>query len=193
MNIEYLKAQFEGCPLVKIPGTPYKLVVNPVTEQEPEATDPKVLKAVAEEFVKKSEAFAIADKIFGEEDKGAVYVAATSLETNLPFGIARWTNSGINWKQFQSFDFEYGSKRLYIFGVKAGDKVVVIDDLVSTGGTMIAMLKSLQREGVEILDVLAIADKVEYKGLERIKKETGFGVKTLFSISVGGEKCKVVN
>ena len=58
----------------------------------------------------------------------------------------------------------------------------MIDDVVSTGGTMTAVLKALQNMGLEILDVVAVIEKGS--GKERVEAETGLEVKTLVKVDV---------
>lgn len=65
--------------------------------------------------------------------------------------------------------------------------------MVSTGGTMVALIESIKKAGAEIIDIVAVADKAEYGGVERIKAETGLTVKTALTISVTGEKSIVTD
>lgn len=57
---------------------------------------------------------------------------------------------------------------------------------------MIAMIKAVRQAGVEIKEVVTLAEKVEMKGVARIEKETGLKVKTIIQIDTSGEKSKVV-
>ena len=63
-----------------------------------------------------------------------------------------------------------------------GDRIILVDDVVSTGGTMIAVLKALERMGVKVVDVIAVIEKGN--GNDIVKNETGFNVKSLLKVNV---------
>ncbi len=76
----------------------------------------------------------------------------------------------------------YSEGELYINGLNKGDRVFLVDDVVSTGGTMAAVIKALKRIGVEIIDVMAIIEKGD--GRKFVEKETGIKVHTLVRANV---------
>jgi adenine phosphoribosyltransferase len=53
--------------------------------------------------------------------------------------------------------------------VGAGDRVVLIDDLIATGGTMLAGLRLLQRLGAQVIEGAAIVDLPELDGSQRLR------------------------
>ncbi len=57
---------------------------------------------------------------------------------------------------------------------------------------MLALIEAVKLAGAEISDIVCVAEKVEYGGVQRIAEETGYQVKTLVKISVSGERSKVV-
>jgi adenine phosphoribosyltransferase len=65
---------------------------------------------------------------------------------------------------------EYGSAtvELHTDAVKAGDRVVLIDDLVATGGTMMAGRKLLEKLGAHVMEGAAIVDLPELGGSDKI-------------------------
>jgi adenine phosphoribosyltransferase len=168
----------------------YKFLINPLTEQIP-ATTAELLQATTDWIVAEGD-FNQATKIGGEEDKGAILVAATSLATGLPFGMARWYPAGLEGQVSVDFEMEYASGQLFLNGIEENDKVILVDDMISTGGTMLALIEAVQLAKGEIVDIVCVAEKFEYKGVQRVAKETGYQVKTLLKISVSGERSKVV-
>ena len=179
---------FDDRPLIQF--NKYKFLINPLTEQIP-ATSAALLKAASDWLVEAGD-FSGANKIVGEEDKGAILVAGTSLATGLPFGMARWYPAGLEGQVSVDFEMEYTSGKLFLNGVDAGDKVVIVDDMISTGGTMLALIQAVKLAGAEIVDIVCVAEKVEYGGVQRIAEETGYQVKTLVKISVRGERSEVL-
>jgi adenine phosphoribosyltransferase len=183
-----VQAAFDNQPL--IPYGKYNFLVNPLTEQIP-ATSADLLRAATEWLVEVGD-FQAATKIAGEEDKGAILVASTSLETGLPFGMARWYPSGLEGQVGVDFEMEYKSGQLFLNGVEKGDQVILVDDMISTGGTMLALIEAVLQAGASIVDIVCVAEKVEYQGVERVKKGSGYSVKTLLKISVSGKRSKVI-
>jgi adenine/guanine phosphoribosyltransferase-like PRPP-binding protein len=179
---------FDDQPLVQFEK--YKFLINPLTEQIP-ATTAELLQAATDWIVAEGD-FSQATKIAGEEDKGAILVASTSLATGLPFGMARWYPSGLEGQVTVDFDMEYTSGKLFLNGVDEDDQVVIVDDMISTGGTMLALINAVQSAKADIVDIICLAEKIEYGGVEKIVRETGYNVKTLLKISISGERSKVI-
>lgn len=174
-----------------IPMGEYRFLINPLTEQVP-ATSAELLQAAAEWLVAAGD-FTGATKIAGEEDKGAILVAAVALKTGLPFGMARWYPSGIDGQVSVDFTMEYTKGQLFLNGIEAGDQVIIVDDMVSTGGTMVALIQAIRQTGAEILDIVCVGEKPAYGGVVRIFRETGLRVKTLVQIDVDGEYSRVID
>ena len=179
---------FNDQTLVQFNG--YKFLINPLTEQIP-ATSAALLQAASKWLVDSGD-FSIANKIVGEEDKGAILVAGVSLTTGLPFGMARWYPAGLEGQISVDFEMEYTSGKLFLNGVEAGDKVVIVDDMISTGGTMLALIEAVKLAGAEIVDIVCVVEKVDCGGVQRIVNQTGIQIKTLVKVSVSGERSKVL-
>jgi len=184
-----VREAFEGCPLIPVNGRCF--VVNPLTEQIP-ATSPELLRDAAR-WVAAVADFSQATKIAGEEDKGAILVAATALLVDLPFGLARWHPSGLPGQIKVPFACEYTSGDLYLNGVEPHDKVVIVDDVISTGGTMVSLIEAIRQCGSEIVDVVCVAEKFAYRGVERVRDETGIAIKTLLKLDLSGATSVVVD
>ncbi len=180
---------FDNKPLVEVDG--YQFIVNPLTEQVP-ATSADLLRETTKWLLIEGE-FERANKIVGEEDKGAILVASTSLMAKLPFGMARWYPSGIQGQIVVDFKMEYAQGQLFLNGVESGDKVIIVDDMISTGGTMVALINAVELAKAEIVDIICVAEKVGYGGIDAVKEQTGHQVKTLLRISVGGAVSRVIS
>ncbi len=63
---------------------------------------------------------------------------------------------------------EYIEGHLYVNGIQPGDRVIVIDDTISTGGTLVALLSAVQDLGAVVHDVVALVEKVDNHGVERV-------------------------
>jgi adenine/guanine phosphoribosyltransferase-like PRPP-binding protein len=188
VNKQLVIQAFDNQPLIKFEK--YKFLLNSLTEQIP-ATSVELLQAATDWIVAEGE-FGQATKLIGEEDKGAILVASTSLATRLPFGMARWYPVGIEGQISVDFKMEYASGQLYLNGVEENDKVIIVDDMISTGGTLLALIKAVQLAKGEIIDIVCVAEKIEYFGVHQIEMETGYQPKTLLKVSIAGERSKVI-
>ena len=189
-EIETVKECFHNKPLYNIGN--YKFILNSLTEQHP-ATEAFLLKSAAKMMVKSLKSIDNCNKLLSEEDKGGILLAAISLLTNTPFGMARWYPSSLVNQIPTMFSCEYiTSKELYLTGINKKDKVIIIDDIISTGGTLIGLIQSLEKIGAEILEILVLGEKIEYGGIAKIKKETSYDVKSIIEISIASELSKVV-
>jgi orotate phosphoribosyltransferase len=65
--------------------------------------------------------------------------------------------------------------------VKSGDRVVIIEDVVTTGGSTIKAIEAAEREGLKILAVIAMLDRCEQNGRENIEKR-GYPFYSILSI-----------
>jgi adenine phosphoribosyltransferase len=84
----------------------------------------------------------------------------------------------------ETYELEYGSAtvELHTDAVKPGHQVLLIDDLIATGGTMMAGKKLLERLGAHVMEGAAIVDLPELGGSEKLRA-TGMPLFTLLDFS----------
>lgn len=75
-----------------------------------------------------------------------------------------------------SYSLEYGAAtvELHIDACKAGDRVLLVDDLIATGGTMMAAVELLHKLGASIVEAAAIVELADLGGATRLR-EAGVG------------------
>jgi len=85
----------------------------------------------------------------------------------------------------ESYELEYGSAsvELHTDAVKQGDRVVLVDDLIATGGTMMAGRKLLERLGGQVIEGAAIVDLPDLGGSSRLRDS---GLKLFTLVEFGG-------
>ena len=86
---------------------------------------------------------------------------------------------------------EYYKGNLYPYGIQRGDTVYIIEDTVSSGGTLIGLINLLRNNDVYIEGAVSAVAKKEYGGIQRIQDETGINVHRILDISVAGDKTHV--
>ena len=84
----------------------------------------------------------------------------------------------------ETYELEYGSAtvELHTDAVKPGDRVLLIDDLIATGGTMMAGRRLLEKLGAEVTEGAAIVDLPELGGSQRLR-ESGLALFTLLDFA----------
>lgn len=99
-----------------------------------------------------------ANRLVGVEARGFVVGAALADRLKLPFSLARKPGKLPYDKIFESYNLEYGSNRLemHVDSVKPGERVVVVDDLIATGGTLAAACKLVERMDGEVISIASI-------------------------------------
>lgn len=158
----------------------FETTVNELTDQLP-ALRPEIMAEAADEILRLGDFDC--DKLLVEEEKGAALGGVVALKAGLPLAMARRYNYDI--PSFKvPLQSEYIEGHLYVNGIQPGDRVIVIDDTISTGGTLIALLRAVQDLGAVIHDVVALVEKVDNHGVERVLEKTGIQVKTLLKIQI---------
>ena len=119
-------------------------------------------------------------KIVGIESRGFIF--GTPMADRLDVGFVPVRKPGkLPWKTVsESYALEYGEDTLELHedGVGEGDKVVVVDDLLATGGTLSAACRLVRRLGAEIVGASVV---IELAFLEGRKKLEGTTVHSLLS------------
>jgi adenine/guanine phosphoribosyltransferase-like PRPP-binding protein len=70
--------------------------------------------------------------------------------------------------------------------------IAFTDDMISTGGTLLALIEAIKKTEADIVDIICVAEKVDYSGVGRVFDSTGYEVKSLLKVSVSGERSKVL-
>jgi adenine phosphoribosyltransferase len=175
--LEEVKKSLEASPIVK--KGDYNYFVNPISDGVP-AMDPKMLRELS--LVVHKHADLKIDKIVAVEAMGIHLATALSLATDIPFVVIRKRQYGLEGEKEVYQKTGYGSSNLYINDLHKGERILLIDDVVSTGGTLIALIETLKDLGLEIKSVVAVIEKGN--GKEVVEKETGIDVLSIVKLDV---------
>ncbi len=177
MSLDRLRASLSESPVVRFGD--YEYFVHPITDGIPLGR-PEVLQEVADEIVRVGRWDC--DKIATAESMGFPLAAAVALRTGKPYVFLRKRRYGLPGEVEVVQATGYGKAKLYINNLHAGDRVVFVDDVVSTGGTLRAVIPALRGLGVEIVDVIVVFEKTREKA--RLERELGVPIKTLLKVDV---------
>ena len=122
------------------------------------------------------------DKIVTMEAMGIPLATTLSLNMNIPFTIIRKRKYNLPDEVVVEQVTGYSKLKLYINGLKKGDKIVIVDDMLSTGGTLRAVLTALKKMDVIIKDVFIAVNKGNVA--KEIMDESNVSITTLVNIDV---------
>jgi adenine phosphoribosyltransferase len=120
------------------------------------------------------------DKIVAPEAMGIHIATALSLQTDIPLVVIRKRSYGLEDEVALHQTTGYSESEMFINDVDEGDELLVVDDLLSTGGTMAAICDALDGIGATIADVVVVFRKVGPSALD----DTDYEVTSLVDISV---------
>lgn len=183
--LERLKDSLERSEIVRFGE--YQYFVNPITDGIP-AMDPQVLDEVLNRIYDIMDLDV--DYLVGAEAMAIPLIVPLSLMTGIPYNVVRKRKYGLPGEVSVRQTTGYSEKELYINGLKRGDRVIVLDDVVSTGGTLRAIVKALKGMGVDVRDIIVVVNKTDK--LEELEKEIGQKVRTLVSVEVKDGKVRVL-
>ena len=130
-------------------------------------TRPEILKPLAAEIAKLLPPEDQFDRLAGPELGAVAIAAAVSLETSLPYIIAR--------KQAK----DHGTNKLFEGKLDQGERLVLIEDVLTTGGQAIKSAQALQEFGCKIVMIIGVIDREE--GAREAIEQAGFKLRSLFT------------
>ncbi len=175
--LELLRDSLKDCPVVMKGSYPY--FVHPLTDGVPMIAS-KLLSEVAEEIARIADTHV--DKIITVEAMGIPIGTALSLHTGIPLCIVRKRAYGLDGELCIEQRTGYSHSKLYINGISNNDRLLVVDDVISTGGTMSSLLSALDHIGADVKDVVVAFKKG--KGLDNVEHETKRRIKYLLEVEV---------
>ncbi|MCK9005461.1 adenine phosphoribosyltransferase [Haemophilus influenzae] len=109
-------------------------------------------------------------KVLGTESRGFIFGAPVALALGLPFELVRKPKKLPRETISQSYQLEYGQDTLemHVDAISQGDNVLIIDDLLATGGTVEATVKLVQRLGGTVKHAAFVINLPELGGEKRL-------------------------
>ncbi|MBC2703315.1 adenine phosphoribosyltransferase [Desulfobacula sp.] len=111
------------------------------------------------------------DKIVGIDARGFVFGAVLAYKLGIGFIPVR-KKGKLPWKTIQeTYSLEYGEDTLEIHedAVKKGEKVIIVDDLIATGGTIGATVKLVKKLGADVIECAFVVELPDLKGRDQIQ------------------------
>lgn len=126
------------------------------------------------------------DKVAGIEARGFILGGAVAHQLSTGFAPVRKRGKLPHETLIEEYELEYGDDavEIHIDAIAAGDKVLVIDDLIATGGTAEAAIKLLRRAGAEVVGAAFLVDLPDLGGADRVR---AMGVQVSSLVAFEGE------
>jgi adenine phosphoribosyltransferase len=186
MSLQLFKQSLQSASIIK--KGDYSYIVHPISEGIPKI-DPQMLQEITLEMKQHIKKWGSIDKILTIESMGIPLATALSLELGIPFTIIRKRSYGFSDEICVTQKTGYSTAKLYINGVTNDEKVVIVDDLISTGGTLESVLLGLQQHNVDVKGVIIAVNKGNE--VKEIKKRFNIPIITLVTIAINENNVEI--
>lgn len=163
--MQKLRESLERAPVIWKGDYPY--FIHSITDGVPRL-EPKVLQAVIDLAVERVD-WQIIDVIIGIEAMGLPLCAPLALAVDKPLIVIRKRSYGLEGEVKIDQSTGYSKGEMYINDIKDGERIFIMEDVISTGGTLRAVLKGLANAKASASVVLTVVEKGE--GMEKLKSE----------------------
>lgn len=170
----YVKSVIRSLPDWPEPGVLFR-DITPIFK------DPRALRMVADAFIHRYLGSGITH-IACIDARGFLFGSILAHQLNLPLVLVRKKGKLPGDTIHQEYQLEYGTSavEMQADSVSAGDRVLLFDDLIATGGTILAACTLIKKLGAEIVEAAALIDLPDLKGSALIQ-EAGVPVYTLLA------------
>ena len=171
---QYLRNHIRTVPDWPAPGVQFR-DITPLLQEA------KVFRVLIDAFVHRyMDANMKPDVVAGLDARGFILGSVVAYELNVGFVPIRKKGKLPFTTVEETYELEYGSAtvELHTDAVKPGDRVLLIDDLIATGGTMMAGKKLLEKLGATVVEGAAIVDLPELGGSHKLR-DSGLSLFTL--------------
>ncbi len=170
--LDFIRSHIRTVPDWPAPGVQFRDIT-------PLLQNPKAFRVLIDQFVHRY--FDVRPgAIAGLDARGFIIGAVLAYELNVGFVPIRKKGKLPFTTVAETYELEYGSAtvELHTDAVRSGDRVVLIDDLIATGGTMMAGKRLLERLGATVIEGAAIVELPELGGAAKLRA-SGLAVHTL--------------
>lgn len=159
---EYIRRTIRSVPDWPQPGVVFR-DITPVLQ------DPRAFRVLIDLFVYRYMRQRL-DLVAGVDARGFIVGSVLAYELNLGFVPVRKKGKLPFRTVAEEYSLEYGnaSVEMHTDAVRTGQRVLLVDDLIATGGTMLAAINLLQRLGANVVEAAAIIDLPDLGGSAKI-------------------------
>jgi len=186
MRVELLKDSVVKAPVVWKEGYPY--FVHPLSDGVPRQS--AELLTAARDLISEGVDWESVDIILGIEAMGIPLAAALCLSSGKPLVIGRKRQYGLPGEVSIDQSTGYSKGEIFLNDIDQGARVLIVDDVVSTGGTLHPVLKAVEESGAIVQDCWIVFEKGE--GMNNIRSSGDWPLNSLVRIEMQGDKIVVL-
>ena len=164
-SLQRLKESLLAAPIIWKGDYPY--FIHPLTDGVPRL-DPSVLTAVVELIENKTDWNSV-NLILGIEAMGLPLTSPLSMRNNRPQVVVRKRSYGLEGELAIDQSTGYSKSSMYLNDVQEGERILIVDDVLSTGGTLDAIIKGVESLGAIIESVIVVVEKGP--GLQQLQEK----------------------
>ena len=177
--LSVLQDSLRGSPIIWKGDYPY--FIHPISDGIPRM-DADVLRATRDLIVEMVD-WSKVDLVVSVEAMGLPLLAAVGDATGKPTVVIRKRQYGMEGEVQVDVATGYSRSTTYINDIEPGERILIVDDVISTGGTLEPILATLEEMGVILQDIVIAIEKGE--GRERLAKERpDWPIRTLARIDI---------
>jgi len=174
-----LKQSILDAPIIHKGEYPY--IIHPLCDGFP-FISPHLLTEVIYEIEKQLKPHLPFDRIVTVESMGIPLATVLSQKMNIPFTIIRKRRYDLPTEHCVHQETGYSTSELFINGITPNESIIIVDDILSTGGTLQAVINALQSIPVTINAGIVVFDKGEHR--EEIARKTSVPIHALATIRI---------
>jgi adenine phosphoribosyltransferase len=167
----------------------YAYFIHPLSDGVPKQS--AELLGVARDLISEKVNWDEIDLILGLEAMGIPLAAALCLDSGKPLVIGRKREYGLPGEVAIDQTTGYSKGEIFLNDISAGDRILVVDDVVSTGGTMLPVLKTLESIGAIVQDCWIVFEKGD--GVSKVREEGNWPLNSLIKMKMEGENITILD
>lgn len=182
-----LQDSLRGAPIIWKGEYPY--FIHPISDGIPRM-DPDVLSATRDLVVSMVDWSEI-DLIVSVEAMGLPLLSAVGEASGKPTVVIRKRSYEMEGEVEVDVSTGYSKSTMYINDIKPGERILIVDDVISTGGTLEPILEAIEGIGAKLQHIIIAIEKGD--GRERLSKEKpGWPIRTLVRIDIVDGKVEII-
>ena len=187
-QMQILKQSLSDAPIIWKGDYPY--FIHPITDGVPRL-EPNVLQAIVD-LIEPLVDWDNIDIILGIEAMGLPLTAPLAMRTGVPMVIARKRNYGLEGEVEINQQTGYSKGNIYLNDIKAGERIAIIDDVLSTGGTMRSVIEGEKQTKASVENIVIVVEKGD--GMQNLKQDyPSIRFDSLVKLHMDGEKIIVTD
>ena len=181
--LQRLKDSLLAAPIIWKGDYPY--FIHPLTDGVPRL-DPSVLTAVVE-LIEAAVDWQSIDLVLGIEAMGLPLTSPLSMRNNKPQVVVRKRSYGLEGEVAIDQSTGYSKGSMYLNDIAKDERILIVDDVLSTGGTLDAIIGGLETIGAKIASIVVVVEKGP--GLQQLQeKYPHIEISSIVRLNMNGDK-----